>query len=52
MTNKLEIAYILFILLIIIFFALFIYCCYGLYRVKECQTLGFQSKSCDKWKDF
>ena len=47
-----RIIYGLLYLLIIILIALFLYCCYGLYRVRECQRIDFNSSVCDKWRDF
>ena len=40
------------IALIVILLALFLYYCYGLYRVRECQRIDFNSSVCEKWRDF
>ena len=38
--------------LIVILIILFLYCCYGLYRVRECRAIDFNSKSCEKWRNY
>ena len=47
--NKLFIAYVLVFSLLL---CLFLYCCYGLYRVRDCQRIDFNSSVCEKWRDF
>lgn len=40
------------IALIIVLLGAFLYCCYGLYRHKECENISFSTKSCEKWRNY
>lgn len=50
--NPFKVITILCFMSIAILLCLFLYCCYGLYRSRECQKIDFQSKSCEKWRNY
>ena len=47
-----RIIYSLLYLLIIILIALFIYTCISFDNYNKCRAIDFNSKSCDKWRDY
>lgn len=52
MRKELIIAYILGILIVLILTGLFIYTCIVLKIVQDCQVIGFESKVCEKWRNY
>lgn len=51
--NKIfKIIYILVFCLMVILTGLFIYTCIVLKIVQDCQVIGFESKVCEKWRDY
>ena len=47
-----KVIYGILISIVMIAFCFFLYCCYGLYRVRECRAIDFNSKSCEKWRNY
>ena len=52
MRKELIIAYILGILIVLILTGLFIYTCISFNNYNKCREIDFNSKSCEKWRDY